>query len=317
MRWLLRQTAQRDPGDSHGGAVRIAANLRGDRDVDLKKAGCLTVRLFAAVLATFSCHALAAADLYDAINRLRAGRGACAAVQKPAALTRHPALERAASELARGQTLPDSVKASGYRAAKSLFISITGDSLGEDAVALLEKRYCRQLLGAELADIGIYQDARHAWIVMAAPFAPQVALSPEAAARRVLDLVNKARAVSRRCGDKSFDAARHLRWSAVLANVSREHAEDMAHFNYFSHRGRDGSTPAERVLRMGYKFRVTGENIAAGQSTPDDAVAGWIKSPPHCANLMNPAYTEMGVAFAVDRNSELGVYWTQEFGVPR
>jgi uncharacterized protein YkwD len=91
----------------------------------------------------------------------------------------------------------------------------------------------------------------------------------------------------------------------------------MAHYNYFSHNGRDGSTPPERVLRMGYKFRATGQNIAAGQSTPEDAVAGWIKSPPHCANLMNPAYTEMGVAFAADRNSELGVYWAQDFGAPR
>jgi uncharacterized protein YkwD len=46
-------------------------------------------------------------------------------------------------------------------------------------------------------------------------------------------------------------------------------------------------------------------------------VAGWIKSPPHCANLMNNGFAEMGVAFAVETNSELGVYWAQEFGAPR
>lgn len=46
-------------------------------------------------------------------------------------------------------------------------------------------------------------------------------------------------------------------------------------------------------------------------------MAAWIKSPEHCANLMNPAFTEMGVAFAIDRKSELGVYWTQEFAAPR
>ena len=49
---------------------------------------------------------------------------------------------------------------------------------------------------------------------------------------------------------------------------------------------------------------------------PEDAVAGWIKNPGHCANLMNPAFTEMGVAFAVDPRSEMGVYWTQAFGTP-
>jgi uncharacterized protein YkwD len=50
---------------------------------------------------------------------------------------------------------------------------------------------------------------------------------------------------------------------------------------------------------------------------PEDAMAGWIKSPEHCANLMNPAFSEMGAAFAVDRKSELGVYWTQVFGTLR
>ena len=43
----------------------------------------------------------------------------------------------------------------------------------------------------------------------------------------------------------------------------------------------------------------------------------WIKSPSHCANLMNPAYTEMGAAFAVNARSEMGVYWTQVFGTRR
>ena len=285
--------------------------------MDLQNAGRLAVRVIAAVLIALSCGALAADDLYDAINRLRAGQGTCTAAQKPAALTRQSALERVARDLARGYTLPDSLKESGYRASASLFISISGSDSSDEAVGLLEKQYCKQILGAELADIGIYQDARQLWIVMAAPFAPRVSLSPEEAARRVLDLVNKARAASRRCGNKTFNAAPPLRWNAVLANVSREHAEDMAHFNYFSHLGRDGSKPSERVLRMGYRFRATGENIAAGPSTPEDVVAGWVKSPSHCANLMNSTYTEMGVAFSVERNSEFGVYWTQDFGTPR
>ena len=63
---------------------------------------------------------------------------------------------------------------------------------------------------------------------------------------------------------------------------------------------------------------MTGENIAAGsQMTPETAVAGWIRSPGHCANLMNPGFSEMGAAFAVDARSEMGVYWTQAFGAPR
>ena len=91
----------------------------------------------------------------------------------------------------------------------------------------------------------------------------------------------------------------------------------MARNNYISHTGRDGSNPAQRDRRAGHPYRSIGENIAAGwQMKPEDSVAGWIKSPGHCANLMNPAFTEMGVAFAVDPGSKMGVYWTQTFGTP-
>jgi uncharacterized protein YkwD len=31
---------------------------------------------------------------------------------------------------------------------------------------------------------------------------------------------------------------------------------------------------------------------------------------------MQPAYTEMGLAFAVNPQSESGVYWVQVFGLP-
>jgi uncharacterized protein YkwD len=51
--------------------------------------------------------------------------------------------------------------------------------------------------------------------------------------------------------------------------------------------------------------------------TPDEMVAGWLASPEHCANLMDPAYREMGVAFAVNPHDKLGVYWAMEFGTPR
>ena len=46
-------------------------------------------------------------------------------------------------------------------------------------------------------------------------------------------------------------------------------------------------------------------------------MAGWLKSPGHCASLMNPAFTEMGAGVAIDHGSAMGVYWTQEFGAPR
>jgi uncharacterized protein YkwD len=264
------------------------------------------------------CFDAAASDLYTAINRLRAGEGDCAVAEKLRPLNPQAALERVARDLSRGDKLQPSLKAAGYRATRSSALSIRGDGVGAQAAGMLAKQsYCQQLQDAAMTEVGIYLDARQVWIVMAAPFAPSVGMSEQAAGQRVLDLVNQARATPRYCGNRMFNPARPVRWNDSLAEASRLHAEDMARYNYFSHSGRDGSDPAQRVERAGYRYRSTGENIAAGPMKPEDAVAGWIKSPPHCANLMNPAFTEMGVAFAVDPRSEMGVYWTQAFGTPR
>lgn len=264
------------------------------------------------------CFDAAAADLYATVNRLRAGEGACAVAENLPSLQPQAALERVAQDLARGDNLEHSLQASGYRALRSIFFSIRGDGVGARAEGLLAKQdYCRQLQDAALTDVGIYADARQVFIVMAAPFAPPEGESVQASERRVLDLVNEARATPRYCGSRKFNAARPLRWNNTLAAASRLHAADMARNNYFSHGGRDGSNPAQRVERAGYRYRSTGENIAAGQLNAEDAVAGWIKSPGHCANLMNPGFTEMGAGLAVNRQSGRGIYWAQEFGTPR
>ena len=264
------------------------------------------------------CFDAAASDLYATINGLRAGEGNCAVAEKLPPLKPQAALERVAKELSRGAKLEQSLKQIGYRASGSSALSITGDGVGAQAAGMLAKPgYCRQLQNAAMTEVGIYLDARQVWVVMAAPFAPSVGVSGQAAGQQVLDLVNRARAAPRNCGDKAFSAAPPLGWNDVLAESSRLHAEDMARYNYLSHSGRDGSDPAQRVERAGYRYRATGENIAAGQTKPEDVVAGWIKSPPHCANLMDPRYTEMGVAFAVNPKSEMGVYWTQTFGTLR
>lgn len=269
---------------------------------------------FCLLLAGEAC----AADLYAELNRLRTGEGRCRSAAALAPLKRVPALEEAAQALARGDTLEHSISATGYRATQSSYFSISGDGVAQDAARLIaEHADCKSIMEPALTDAGIYVDARELRVVAAAPFAPSVRMSEESAGQRVLQLVNQARATARLCGGKKFSAAKPLRWSDRLANVGKAHAEDMARNNYFSHDERDGSTPAQRVARAGYRYRATGENIAAGQMDPDAAVAGWLKSPPHCANLMNATFTEMGVGYTVSDRSSMGVYWAQEFGTPR
>lgn len=278
----------------------------------------MRLRILSCLLLLAVCFDVVASDLYTEINRLRAGEGNCAVAKQLPRLKPQAALERVARDLARGDKLEHSLKTAGYRATRSNALWFRGEGVGAQVAGMLEKQsYCQQLQDAAMTEVGIYHDARQVLIVMAAPFAPLVGVSEQSVGQRVLDLVNQTRATRRNCGNTAFNAARPVRWNDALAEASRLHSEDMARYNYFSHSGRDGSDPAQRVSRAGYRYRTAGENIAGGQMKPEDAMADWIKSPEHCANLMNPAFTEMGAAFAVDRKSEMGVYWTQVFGTPR
>lgn len=279
----------------------------------LRSLACLLL-LAASPFAAAPLHA-AANDLYATVNRLRAGEGGCEPAEPPPPLNPQPALARAARDLAQGGELKESLRASRYRATRSRAINLRGEDIARRAPAILAKKYCRELQEPGMTDVGIHVEAGQLWIVMAARL--MVEMSVEAAGQRVLALVNQARAKARKCGDRTVKAAPPVRWNDTLALVARRHAEDMARHDYFAHAGRDGSTPPRRVERAGYRYRITGENIAAGSTTPGEAVAGWLKSPRHCANLMNPAFTEMGAAYAIDEGSEMGVYWAQVFGTPR
>jgi Ca2+-binding RTX toxin-like protein len=92
----------------------------------------------------------------------------------------------------------------------------------------------------------------------------------------------------------------------------------MALQDYFSHTGKDGSTAATRSKKVGYEAYYLGENIAAGYSTPQSVVQGWINSSGHRANLLNVNYTELGVGYEFLSNDTGSVnyyhYWTQVFG---
>lgn len=101
--------------------------------------------------------------------------------------------------------------------------------------------------------------------------------------------------------------------NAQLAAAAKRHNDEMARTGNFSHTGVDGSTPAQRVTEAGYKYRVTAENIAAGQGSADEVVRAWMNSESHRANILNCELRDMGVGYAVDRTNK--AFWTQEFGV--
>lgn len=99
----------------------------------------------------------------------------------------------------------------------------------------------------------------------------------------------------------------------TLTNAAAAHSADQAATSTMSHTGSDGSTMVNRAERAGYtNWTRLAENVAAGYTTVDAVMAGWMASPGHRANLLNGDLTHVGVGRA---QSGGGVwYWTQDFG---
>jgi uncharacterized protein YkwD len=251
--------------------------------------------------------------LLRALNVLRqqgCDKGASAA----APLREHTALSRAAALVAGGRKLDDALKAAGYRATRAAQITLRGATGPAALTQTALGRTCGTATQRDLRDVGFYQRGSQTWVVLAAPFSPPAAAQAAEVQARVLALVNEARAKPQRCGAQVFAAVPPLRINPALYGIANAHAADMARYSYFSHTGRDGSTVDGRATRAGYPWRAIGENIAAGQMTVDTVVQGWINSPGHCANIMSPAFREMGAAFVVNTESSQGIYWAQVFG---
>ena len=276
-----------------------------------------TLLVCAAVSASVAAQA-PAPELVDLVNRYRAEAPACAGRDAAALspLQSDAALARVHVDAA-GE-LPAALDLAGYLSARAQAVVIQGPRDAAGVMAVLRERYCGVLLDPDFRRIAATRGERSRWLLLLAQPLLAAELAPSAqAGREVLAQTNAARATPRNCGARRFAAAPPLRWSAVLAQTALAHSEDMAQHDYFEHRGRDGSDAAQRAARRGYRWKAIGENIAAGQGDPAQAVAGWIASPGHCANLMDPAYTEMGAGYAVAPASRGKIYWTQVFGAPR
>lgn len=128
----------------------------------------------------------------------------------------------------------------------------------------------------------------------------------------VLRLTNERRAEGATCGGTMFGATRALKSQEALRCSARKHSKDMVEREFFAHDNPDGETPFDRMLMAGFNGLRFGENIAAGNATAEGTVAQWMDSPGHCANLMDPNFSELGVGYFA--GGEFRHYWTQNFG---
>ncbi len=255
----------------------------------------------------------AAFDPLHAVQALR--EGGCGGTLPPArSLERDTALDRAARDWAAGLSLGQATERSGYRAEKVAGLHVTG----ADSSVILELRRssCVTVTNPRMHDVGLYIHGADAWLVLGYKYVvPSSTDSPRLAAR-ALELVNEARSHPRRCGARSFAAAPPVTLDGTLDGVALGHASDMAEHNYFEHEDLAGHTPADRVRAVGYHEKLVGENIAFGPLTAEEVVQGWLDSPGHCENIMDPRFAQMGIAYAAAR-AKRGLFWVQVLVEPK
>jgi uncharacterized protein YkwD len=255
-----------------------------------------------------------AADPVSAMQLLR--EGGCGGVLPPARPLQHLAsLDRAAEQWASGRSLSTAADRSGYEAQATTGLHISGPASA--TINLLKQSGCRTVANPGLHDVGIYQRGLDTWVVLASANATPANSQAPVLATRALQLVNEVRARGARCGERSFGPAPPVRLSGTLAGVAFGHANDMARHNYFEHEDLAGHSPADRVRAVGYQEKLVGENIAYGPKSADEVVHGWMDSPGHCENIMDPRFAEMGIAFAAGQSARRGLFWVQLLVAPK
>ena len=266
------------------------------------------------LLGACSATLTARADALSAVQLLR--QGGCGGILPAATALHHSALlDRAAQQFAAGRSPAAAAERAGYQAQATVGLHISGPE--SSTVPLLKRSSCRSVTDRGLHDIGVYRRGPDTWLVLAAAYVTPAASQAPVLAARALQLVNEARARGSRCGERSFGPAPPVRASAILANVAFGHATDMAGHNYFEHQDLSGRSPADRVRAVGYREKLVGENIAYGPKSAEEVVQGWLDSPAHCENIMDPRFAEMGIAYAPGQAIRRGLYWVQLLAAPR
>ncbi len=120
--------------------------------------------------------------------------------------------------------------------------------------------------------------------------------------QRVHELINEER---RKAG------LAPVAYNGTLDNAAEKHAHHMSLVGRMAHDGIGDGDPGERVRAEGWR-KSWGENVATGQTTPEQVVREWMNSPTHRRNILDPNFRNMGVGYVTAANGRS--YWAQEFG---
>jgi uncharacterized protein YkwD len=103
----------------------------------------------------------------------------------------------------------------------------------------------------------------------------------------------------------------------LLERAAQMKADDMAAKGYFAHNTPDGKTPWYWFEQAGYQYIYAGENLAVNFTESRDVETAWMNSPGHFLNIMNPKFTEIGIATSSGSyKGRQAVFVVQLFGTP-
>jgi len=120
---------------------------------------------------------------------------------------------------------------------------------------------------------------------------------------RVLDAVNALRANAGR---------QALELDANLTAAAATHSRDMSVQNRPWHFGSDGSSPLDRVARVGYQGQLVGENISETYENESETLAAWMQQPATRNVVLSPLARKLGIAWHQERNGK--IWWTMVTG---
>ena len=95
-----------------------------------------------------------------------------------------------------------------------------------------------------------------------------------------------------------------------LVQTARAKSQDMIDNRYFDHQSPVLGSPFDQMKRAGISYHFAGENIAE-MATAAQAMEGWMNSPGHRANILNPNFTHIGIG--VIKGGPAGEMLTQQF----
>ena len=120
---------------------------------------------------------------------------------------------------------------------------------------------------------------------------------------RMLDSVNSLRAAAGRSP---------VQLNAQLNAAAASHSRDMSVLNRPWHFGSDGSSPIDRVRRVGYPGRLTGETISETYETELETLAAWMEQEDTRRVILAPEASDMGFAWYQENNGK--IWWTMVLG---